>query len=646
MAKKATAAANSNDGPTIDRSSITFTPEQASQLKRLNNTRPVVYIGMGTCGLAAGAQATYNAFVNEFSRFKMDVEIVSIGCIGACFLEPLIDVKLPGKTRVVYKGVTADKVPEIVQRTFQKRELIPELVLGQHFMDGDEPYPDIPSVLAHPFFKRQKRIVLEYCGIVNPESFEEYVVYEKGFNALANVLEENNPVKLIEDLKKSGLRGRGGGGFPLAMKWESGRNANSPDGRKFCVLNADEGDPGAFMNRLEMESDPFNIIEGMIIMGFAVGATQGYIYCRAEKPIAAKRLKKAIETCRSKGLLGKNILGSGFNFEIDLRLGAGAFVCGEETALIESIEGKRGMPRIKPPYPSTYGLFGRPTVVNNVESIFVVPKVLNMGVEEYAKIGTATSKGTKVFALSGKIACSGLVEVPLGLTLKEIIEMGGGVLNGKRFKAAQIGGPSGGCLPRHLINTPIDYESLKSVGAMMGSGGLVVMDEDTCMVDTARFFMNFIQEESCGKCIPCREGTKRVLETLEKLVKKPKNDAEVIDRMKSVLSLERLGDVIKDTALCGLGMTAPNPVLSTLKFFRDEYEAHLYEDKCPAKYCIGLLQFKIDVKKCVGCGLCKLNCPNEAILGEKKAPHYIVEEKCVKCGLCRTNCKFEAVDVE
>jgi NADH:ubiquinone oxidoreductase subunit F (NADH-binding)/(2Fe-2S) ferredoxin/Pyruvate/2-oxoacid:ferredoxin oxidoreductase delta subunit len=626
-------------------SKIKPSPEKINSVKRIGNTKPVIYIGMGTCGLAAGAQATYNTFQTELSKYKIEAEIIPVGCLGACYLEPIVDIKMPGKTRITFKKVTSDKVAELVQKVIQKNEIMKDLIIGQHFQEGDTAYKEIPNIWDFAYFVKQKRIVLSRCGIINSESLDDYLVYD-GYKALAKVLEDANPAKVVDIIKQSGLRGRGGAGFPTWQKWQFCRDATSPDGKKYVIVNADEGDPGAFMNRLEMESDPFAIIEGLTIMGYAVESAQGYIYCRAEKPLAAKRIKTAIEIARQNNFLGKNILGSNFSFDIDLRLGAGAFVCGEETAMLESIEGKRGMPRIKPPYPATYGLFGRPTVINNVESVLNVGKIIVMGPTEFVKVGCDTAKGTKVFSLTGKITNPGLVEVPLGTTVKQVIEIGGGVANKKKYKAAQIGGPSGGCIPIQLIDTPIDYDSLKKVGAMMGSGGLVIMDEDTCMVDTARFFMNFIQEESCGKCIPCREGTRRMLETLEKIVRKPKTDLEVIDRLKSVMYLDRLANVIKDSSLCGLGQSAPNPVLSTLQYFRDEYEAHLYEDKCPAKYCGGLLEYKINVKACTGCGLCKLNCPNNAIVGEKKSPHYIVEEKCIRCGLCKQNCKFEAVNVE
>ncbi len=632
---------------TLDRSPILLSKEKIAEARHIANKKTIIYIGMGTCGLASGGQATYNAFQTELLKYKLDVEIIPVGCIGSCFCEPIVDIKLPGKARVVYKQITSDKVIEIIQRTLQQEEIITDWVMGKYTAEGtDVDYPEIPLLKDFHFFAKQEKFVLSRCGIVNPESLNEYIAHEDGFKALADVLETNDPQNIIDAIKNSGLRGRGGGGFPTGKKWQFCRNAPSPDGKKYVIMNADEGDPGAFMDRAVLESDPYSAIEGMIIMGFAIGADQGFIYCRAEYPIAIKHLTIAMNEARNRGLLGNNILNSGFNFDIEIKKGAGAFVCGEETALMESIEGKRGMPRIKPPYPAIRGLWGRPTNINNVETICQIAKILNYGAEKYAKWGIDRSRGTKVFSLTGKITFAGLVEVPMGLTIKDIVAIGGGIPDGHKFKAAQIGGPSGGCIPSHLIETRIDYEKLKEVGAMMGSGGLVIMDDTTCMVDTARFFMKFIQEESCGKCIPCREGTRRILETLTKLTQKPKNDAEVVDRMKNMMSLETLCSVIKDTALCGLGNSAPNPVLTTLKYFRDEYEAHLYENECPAKSCIGLLNFRIDAEKCIGCGLCKMHCPNNAILGEKKQVHYIIEENCIKCGLCESNCKFAAVILE
>ncbi len=627
----------------VDTTVIDLSEKKKKKIKHIGNKKPLVFVGAGSCGIAAGAQETLNAVNSFIDKNNIDAEVIKVGCVGCCFLEPIVDIKMPGRTRVSFKQVKEDKVAEIFD-SFILNDVIPkDNILGQYENQIEEMYQNIPLISEDPFFKKQKKFVLSRCGIVNPESLSEYIAYDDGYHGLAKVLQNNDPKMVIEEIKKSGLRGRGGAGFPTGLKWQFGRDAKSPDGNKYIIMNADEGDPGAFMNRAELESDPFSAIEGMTIAGFAIGATKGFIYCRAEYPLVIKRLEKALETARNHNLLGGNIMDSGFDFDIHIKAGAGAFVCGEETALIKSIEGFRGQPEIKPPYPTTEGLFGNPTVINNVETLHQIPKIINIGAEKFSSWGTENSKGTKVFSLAGKIEKSGLVEVPMGTTIKEIVEIGGGVLDGREFKAAQCGGPSGGCVPKQYIDTPIDYESLKEVGAIMGSGGLVIMDEDTCMVKTAKFFMEFIQSESCGKCIPCREGTKRLLETLTKLTQLPKTDKEIVDRMESVMNLEKLSHVIKDTALCGLGNTAPNPVLSTIEYFRGEYDAHLYENRCPAKQCLGLVTFKIDTKKCVGCGICRMNCPADAIVGEKGEAHYVIDDKCIHCGLCYENCNLGAV---
>ncbi|MCZ7558006.1 MAG: 4Fe-4S binding protein [Bacteroidia bacterium] len=488
------------------------------------------------------------------------------------------------------------------------------------------------------------KINLENCGVIDPESIDQYLA-TGGYTALSKVVNGSGPQEVIDDILKAGLRGRGGGGFPTGRKWQLARDAKGD--KKYLICNADEGDPGAFMDRALLEGDPHRVVEGMIIAAYAIGASYGYIYCRAEYPLAIERIEKTLAAAREYGLLGNNILGSGFNFDMRIKKGAGAFVCGEETALIHSIEGRRGMPRPRPPYPAVSGLFGKPTVINNVETFANVTTVFKNGADWYAGIGTDTSKGTKIFALSGKVANVGLVEVPMGISLREIIfDIGGGVPDGKAFKAVQIGGPSGGALPTAVIDTPVDYEHLKKVGAMMGSGGLVVMDETTCMVDLAKYFMTFIQSESCGKCIPCREGTKRLLEILERLTiahRNEKTQEESLLRFQGMVYLDRLASVIKDTSLCGLGQTAANPVLSTLHYFREEYEAHLYDRSCPAGACRELLTYHIDTDKCNGCGLCAKKCPENAILGEKKKAHYIIEDKCIRCDQCRVNCNFDAI---
>ena len=498
--------------------------------------------------------------------------------------------------------------------------------------EGEHPL----SINELGFYKKQKRIALANCGVIDPEDIEEYIAFD-GYMALEKVLFKMTPQEVIDEVKASGLRGRGGGGFPTGLKWQFAYNADSPDGVKFVACNADEGDPGAFMDRSVLEGDPHRLIEAMAIAAYAIGAQKGYVYVRAEYPIAVKRLQIAIDQAKDYGLLGDNVFDTDFSFDLEIRLGAGAFVCGEETALMNSVEGKRGEPRPRPPFPANKGLFERPTVLNNVETYANIPTIILEGAESFASVGTEKSKGTKVFALGGKINNTGLLEIPMGTTLREVIyEIGGGIPNGKAFKAAQTGGPSGGCIPSSELDIPIDYDNLISIGAMMGSGGLIVMDEDNCMVDVARFFLDFTQDESCGKCPPCRIGTKRMLEILERICD-GKGEEGDIER------LEELAEGIKASALCGLGQTAPNPVLSTIKYFRDEYEAHIYEKRCPAGVCRNLLNYVIDEEKCKGCGICAKKCPGDAITGEKKKPHVIDAAKCVKCGACIEACPFNAI---
>ena len=557
-----------------------------------------------------------------------DVEIKFTGCHGMCQQGPIVVIE---PEDIFYAKVKAKDVPKIVEKHLTDGDPVKRL-----FYQDPATKERIPTYHEIPFYKHQKRLVLRKCGQINPEDIKDSLA-AGSYQALEKAL-ELDPDFIIEEVKGSGLRGRGGGGFPTGLKWQFCRQAESDT--KYVLCNADEGDPGAFMDRSVLEGDPHAVLEGMIIAGHAIGASQGYIYCRAEYPLAIKRLQIAIEQARERGFLGENILDSGYDFDLEIFHGAGAFVCGEETALITSIEGNRGMPRSRPPYPANSGLYGEPTLLNNVKTYANIPWIINQGSEWFADIGTEDSKGTAVFALTGKIANSGLIEVPMGVTLREIIyEIGGGVLDGKEFKAVQTGGPSGGCLPKSFLDTPVDYDSLTDAGSMMGSGGMVVMDEDTCMVDVARYFLEFTEMESCGKCVPCRLGTKEMLTILEDIVQGLGKPGD-IDR------LEELAKGVKSGSLCGLGQTAPNPVLTTLRYFRDEYEAHIYENACPAKQCKEFITYHI-TDTCIGCGLCLRNCPVEAITGEPKERHHIDQETCIKCGICYEVCpeKFFSVEI-
>ncbi len=563
----------------------------------------------------------------KLQGLEKEVNVIRTGCFGLCALGPIMVVYPEG---AFYSRVTPDDVPEIVSEHLLKGRIVKRLLYQETVLDDNT----TKSLNETTFYAKQMRIALRNCGVINPENIDEYIAQD-GYAALGKVLTEMTPQEVIDLVLASGLRGRGGAGFPTGRKWQFARNNDAP--QKYACCNADEGDPGAFMDRSVLEGDPHSVLEAMAIAGYAIGANQGYIYIRAEYPIAVKRLQIAIKQAREYGLLGKNIFDSGFDFDIDIRLGAGAFVCGEETALMTSIEGKRGEPRVRPPFPAVKGLFGVPTVLNNVETYANIPQIILKGADWFRSIGTEKSPGTKVFALGGKITNTGLVEVPMGTTLREVVEeIGGGVPNGHHFKAAQTGGPSGGCIPAKLIDTPIDYDNLIAIGSMMGSGGLIVMDETTCMVDIAKFFLEFTVDESCGKCTPCRVGTKRLLEILNKITS-GNGTLEDIDRM------EELCYYIKENSLCGLGQTAPNPVLSTLKYYRDEYEAHVVEHRCPAGACKALTNYSIDADKCKGCTLCARNCPVGAITGSVKQPHVIDTTKCIKCGVCMEKCKFGAV---
>ena len=596
--------------------------------------RSHVLICGGTGCTSSGSAALHDRLADELKAKGLDeeIKIVMTGCFGLCALGPIMIVYPEG---TFYSRVTVDDIPEIVEEHLLKGRIVERLVYneGAKTADADDE-AKAASLSETAFYKKQKRVALRNCGVINPENIEEYIAMD-GYFALAKVLKEMTPEEVIQTITDSGLRGRGGGGFPTGRKWLFARGSKSD--KKYVVCNADEGDPGAFMDRSVLEGDPHAVLEAMAIAGYAIGADEGWIYVRAEYPIAVKRLNIAIEQAREYGLLGKNIFDTGFNFDIHIRLGAGAFVCGEETALLTSIEGNRGEPHPRPPFPAVKGLWGQPTIVNNVETYANIAQIILKGADWFASMGTETSKGTKVFALGGKIKNTGLVEIPMGTTLREIVEeIGGGVPNGKKFKAAQTGGPSGGCLPASLIDTPIDYDNLIKAGSMMGSGGLIVMDEDTCMVDLAKFFLEFTVDESCGKCAPCRIGTVRLHEILEKITS-GNGEMEDLDK------LEELANFIKSASLCGLGQTAPNPVLSTLRFFRDEYIAHIVDKRCPAGVCKKLLAYEIDPAKCKGCTLCARTCPVGAIAGKVKEAHVIDKAKCIKCGACMEKCKFGAI---
>ncbi|MGE5453949.1 MAG: NADH-ubiquinone oxidoreductase-F iron-sulfur binding region domain-containing protein [Methylocystaceae bacterium] len=584
-----------------------------------------IRVGMGSCGIAAGALEVWGALVNDLAGRQADITVEQTGCIGMCYLEPLLDVVSDQRT-VTYGRVTPQMVANILKAHLDQGTVLTEQVVATS---------EAPS----PFMQGQVRIALRHCGLINPENITSYEE-QGGYQALSRAVGTMTPLEIIAEIKQSGLRGRGGAGFPTWFKWQAAHdNAGQV---KYIVCNADEGDPGAFMDRSLLEGDPHTVLEGMVLAGLAIGASQGVVYCRAEYPLAIKRLEIAIKQAEERGYLGANILGSNFSFAIRVKQGAGAFVCGEETALIASLEGERGMPRLKPPYPAEAGYWQQPTNINNVETYANVPWIIANGGQAFAVYGTEKSKGTKVFALAGKIERGGLAEVPIGMSLEEVIYgIGGGIKGGRQFKAVQLGGPSGGCIPAHLLHTPVDYEALVATGAIMGSGGMVVMDDRTCMVDIARYFLDFTQKESCGKCVQCRIGTKRMLEMLERI-------CAGLGQEGDIELLEELAKRIGEGSLCGLGQGAPNPVLTTLKYFRHEYEAHIREHKCPAHQCKALIKYIIDPDKCTGCTICARKCPVKCIQGEKRQPHVINHEQCIKCGNCYEACpaKFAAVVVE
>ncbi|MFO7828801.1 MAG: NADH-quinone oxidoreductase subunit NuoF [Bacteroidales bacterium] len=584
-----------------------------------------VLIGLASCGISAGANKVYNKLIALKDADKLDIELKKTGCIGMCYREPLVEI-IDQTGSYLYGEINEEKAVEIFDKHLKQGEPVKDYVVRS----------DLFKAKDDSFWDGQVKIALRNCGVIDPENIEEYELHN-GYKGIRKIVDENiSQEQVIQNVLDSGIRGRGGGGFPTGLKWRFAYKNKSDE--KYIICNADEGDPGAFMDRSLLEGDPHAVIEGLIIGAYAIGASEGVIYCRAEYPLAIKRLNIALEQAREKGYLGESIMGKkDFNFDLYVKEGAGAFVCGEETALIASVEGQRGMPRKRPPFPAEEGLWGKPSNINNVETLANIPHIILNGADSFAKYGTEKSKGTKVFALTGKINHGGSVEVPMGISIRDIIfKLGGGITGGKKFKAVQLGGPSGGCIPEYLADTIVDYDSVNATGAIMGSGGMVVMDETTCMVDIARFFLDFTRKESCGKCTFCRIGTKRMLEILTRITEGEGKEGDIE-------KLEELAYQIKDNSLCGLGQTAPNPVLTTIKYFRHEYEAHIHDKKCPALNCKKLLTYTVDAEKCTGCTVCAKNCPSDAIDGERKQVHFIRQDACIKCGMCYSKCKFDAI---
>jgi NADH:ubiquinone oxidoreductase subunit F (NADH-binding)/NAD-dependent dihydropyrimidine dehydrogenase PreA subunit/(2Fe-2S) ferredoxin len=605
----------------------------ASWKDMVSGKTPVIYLGAATCGRAAGIEAVAEEIRKTSKKLNLNIRLVEVGCIGPCYLEPLIYIQKNGCPSICYGKITPGKIKKLLEDYLINNDPRSDLALGTL---GDGQVNGIPGLFEHPMLKYQTRLVLRNCGIIDAGEIDHYIAHD-GYMGIKKAL-EMTPSKVINEVKTSGIRGRGGAGFPTWKKWEICHNVQSDD--KYLICNADEGDPGAFMNRSLLEGDPHAMLEGLLIGAYAIGANHGYIYIRAEYPLAIKRLEHAISQMKSYNLLGNNILGSDFSFDIKIKQGAGAFVCGEETALIASVMGKRGMPMPRPPFPAISGVWGKPTIINNVETLGTLATIMRKGGEWFAGFGSESSRGTKTFSLVGKVKRTGLIEVPLGTPLEKIIfDIGGGIADDKKFKAVQTGGPSGGCIPAELASLPVDYESLMSAGSIMGSGGMIVLDEDTCVVDIASYFLSFIQAESCGKCSPCRIGTKVMLDILEK-IKSGKGEMADIDKLSS------LAETIKNASLCGLGQTAPNSVLSTLRYFRSEYEAHIVDKSCPALVCKDLIKYAISKEKCAGCGICRKQCPAGAITGKKKKVHIIDESLCVKCGICYQVCpsKYGAVE--
>ncbi|MFP4621885.1 MAG: NADH-ubiquinone oxidoreductase-F iron-sulfur binding region domain-containing protein [Bacteroidales bacterium] len=616
--------------------------ETLARIKCDKITRPLIALSYNTASIIAGADKTYNAIRNYLEERDIDAFLKTIGSLGLTTIEPLMDVQLPGKARVTFSRVYPERVSDILDAVFNNF-ISEEYVLGQHPNDLHEPWESIPRIDELSFFQSQQRYILKNCGRIAPESIDEYIAHG-GYRSFLMSIRNHTPEELCDLVEESRLRGRGGEGYPTGKKWKN--TLNAPADKRFLICNAGESDPGAFMERMIMESDPHSLVESLGIASYAIGAQKAYIYLESEYEMASRRLQKAIDQARHYGLLGHDIFSSGFNLNIQLHQGAGAYVCGEETALIASLEGKRGMPRPKPPYPSHKGLHNNPTVVNNMETLLNVPVIVRHGPAWYKQTGTVKSSGTKVFSLSGKIERSGLVEVPMGTSLREVVyKIGGGLPDNKELKGLLIGGPAGGALTYENLDTPIDYEELKDKGCTLGSGAVVVMDEEGCILDTVKYYMHLLKKESCGKCIPCREGTRRMYEILENITQRPQeeNGTFTLQRFKGVINLEKLAYVVRDTSLCGLGQRAANPILSTISAFREEYEEHIFERRCRAGVCQELSTFYIDVDKCTGCTICAQKCPTGAIVGSTKKPHFIVQERCIGCGICYESCKFGAI---
>ena len=619
--------------------------KELSYIGRERVHEPVIYVGMATCGRAAGASKTYEAIKNYLNEHQLKVQLTEGGCVGLCSAEPIVDIQLPGKTRLSFSNITEDQVEHLLDEVMNNH--LPELnIIGQYQSDIQQPWEGVKFIEEHPFFSGQQKTLLKNCGIIDPVAVDQYIA-RGGYQAFSSAIARLTPAQVCGEIEKSGLAGRGGGGFSTGKKWAATLNAVSE--QKYFVCNAVESDPGSYMNRAIIESNPHGLVEAALLAAYAVGASKAYIFIRKEFKLAIERLKKAIVNAKEYGLIGHNIFDSGVNIDIIVKEGARAFVCGEETALINSIEGKRAMPTSKPPYPAVKGLWNKPTIVNNVETLYNVPLIIKNGAEWFRKTGNESSKGTKLFTLSGKVKNYGTIEVPMGITFREIIDkIGGGMSNGKNFKAIVLGINSGSYIVEETLDVQVDFEALRKIGSALGSGACVVVDDSTCMVDLAKFFTAFFQKESCGKCIPCREGTARMLEVMQGATRRPvgKKSHQPLERFKGVMQLKGLSSVIKDTSLCSLGKSSPNAILNTLKNFKKEFDAHIFERKCPANVCRDLRIFVIDVEQCTGCAACFKKCPVDAIIGSPRYPHFIVEEKCIGCGTCYEVCKFNAVIIK